>query len=166
VDYLLKPVEADRLTRTLRTLRGRHGRADVTRLLETVAPAPPLRRLVGRHLRTWHVLPVDEIEAFVVDDGLVFAVTARGRFLVDRTLRGLQATLSPERFVRVHKRAIVNLDTLIAIDPIVRGGGNARLTSGQVIPISRRCAATLRARLQAAAVDPVRRRARRDTQVP
>ena len=36
----------------------------------------PLERLVGKHLHTLHVLPVETIEAFVADQELVFAVTA------------------------------------------------------------------------------------------
>ena len=147
VDYVLKPVEIETLTRTLHRLRARHSRDTLASLVAHLQKRQPLERLVGKQRHTLHVLPVETIEAFLADQELVFAVTARGRFLVNRTLRDLEEQLDPARFVRVHKQAIVNLGKLLQLEPIVKGGAAARLESGETISVSRRYAQPLRDRL-------------------
>ena len=59
---------------------------------------------------------------------------------MNRTLRDLEETLDPARFVRVHKQAIVNLEKLLELEPIVKGGAAVRLASGEVVSVSRRYA--------------------------
>ena len=61
---------------------------------------------MGKRLQKLHVLPVESIEAFVAEGELVFASTGDERFLLEKTLRDLEARLDPERFARVHKQAI------------------------------------------------------------
>jgi two-component system LytT family response regulator len=105
---------------------------------------PHLQRLAGKRLQRLHVLGVESIEAFVADEELVFAVNAEGRFLLNSTLRDLEARLNPEQFVRIHKSAIVNLAKVTEIDPDSRSSGSVRLESGQALELSRRYAAKLR----------------------
>jgi two-component system LytT family response regulator len=147
VDYLLKPVEEERLARAVAKLRDQAARDGIDRLQATLQKSQTLQRIVGKRLQKLHVLAVDTIDAFVAEDELVFAVNASGRFLVDRTLRDLESRLDPERFARVHKRAIVNLAKIKEIEPIVKAGASARLESGQTIEISRRYAHELRQKL-------------------
>lgn len=147
VDYLVKPVTDERLRRAVANLHDRTAQASVARLVATLQKGSALRRIAGRHLHTWHVLPVEAIEAFVADQELVFAITETGRFLVNTTLRQLEERLDTERFARVHKRAIVNLEKLAVVEPIPRGGATARLRGGQAIEISRRYAPALRQKL-------------------
>jgi two-component system LytT family response regulator len=147
VDYLLKPVEEERLARAVAKLRDQAARDGIDRLLATLQKSQTLQRIVGKRLQKLHVLALDAIDSFVAEDELVFAVNASGRFLVDRTLRDLEARLDPERFARVHKRAIVNLAKIKEIEPIVKAGASARLESGQTIEISRRYAHELRQKL-------------------
>ena len=140
VDYLMKPVEEDRLCHALNRLRGREVRPPSGALFAD----QPLQRLVGKHLNRLHVLPTDTIEAFVTSDELVFAVTANGRFLIERTLRDLELLLPRDKFARVHKQTIVNLEKLAVLEPIAKGGATARLRCGEIIEISRRYAHDLR----------------------
>jgi two-component system LytT family response regulator len=144
VDYLVKPVSEKRLVRAVGRIRER----TALRLREAPIQAPSttrrLHRIVGKHRQTFHVLSLDSIEAFVAEQTLVFAVTDRGRFLVDATLRDLETRLDAERFARVHKQTIVNLAHLHELAPLLRGGATARLRSGSVIEISRRYAQALR----------------------
>ena len=139
VDYLLKPVEADRLASAIVKLREKQTSLD--RLMQA---RPPLKRLVGKRLQRMHVLPVDAIECFVSEDELVFAANPEGRFLLNTTLRDLEARLDAEQFARVHKSAIVNLAKVVEIDPDSRSSGSVRLESGQCLELSRRYAARLR----------------------
>jgi two-component system LytT family response regulator len=145
VDYLVKPVTAERVKDTVARLLGREGGDTVARL-GMLDQRTPLQRIVGKHLQQWHVLPIETVEAFVAEHELVFALTIHGRFLVNRTLRELEDRLDPDRFVRVHKQAIVQVTGLVVSqDP--EGRATAVLPSGLPVAISRRHLATLRQRL-------------------
>jgi two-component system LytT family response regulator len=139
VDYLLKPIEADRLASAVARLRERQPNLDS--LLQS---RPPLKRLVGKRLQRMHVLPVEAIDYFLAEDELVFAINPDGRHLLNTTLRDLESRLDPEHFARVHKSAIVNLAKVTEIDPDSRSSGSVRLSSGQSLELSRRYAARLR----------------------
>jgi two-component system LytT family response regulator len=147
VDYLLKPVTRDRLDRALARLQDRDAHRRLSHLVTHLQRTRGLQRIVGKQRQERHVLPIESVEAFVVEDELLFAITARGRYLVDKTLRELEAALDADQFVRVHRRAIVNLSTVSVVHPIVRGGATARLRSGHAIEISRRYAQPLRHKL-------------------
>jgi two-component system LytT family response regulator len=139
VDYLLKPVEPERLARAVVKLRERR-----TNLDGLIQSRPPSKRLIGKRLQRMHVLSVESIEYFICENELVFAAGADGRFLLNTTLRNLETRLDPEQFTRVHKSAIVNLAKVVEIDPDSRSSGSVRLQSGQCIELSRRQAAGLR----------------------
>lgn len=137
VDYLLKPVTADRLADAVARLHARTSQANITRLAATIEQSAPLERIVGKRRQEWHVLPIQTVEAFVAEQELVFAVTGQGRFLINRTLRDLEARLDNTRFLRVHKQALVNVQGLV----ISRNGADctmARTPSGITVTISRR----------------------------
>jgi two-component system LytT family response regulator len=147
VDYLVKPVEEDRLARAIDRLRERASRDGIVRLIAALKKPHPLQRVVVKRFQKLHVLPVSAIEAFVAEGELVFALTSEGKFCIDKTLRDLEGRLDPEQFARVHKGAIINLQMLVVLEPILKGGATARLQSGQIIEISRRYAQPLRQRL-------------------
>ncbi len=147
VDYLMKPIDEERLSRAIAKLHDRSSREAIERLATSVQKGIPIRRIVGKKLQRLHVLPVDSIETFLVEDELVFAITAAGKFLINRTLRDLEAGLDAERFARVHKGAIVNLEKLATLEPAASGGATARLQSGELVEISRRYAHVLREKL-------------------
>jgi two-component system LytT family response regulator len=147
VDFLVKPVMPDRLARALARLRDRDAQQRVTDLVAHLRQSRPLERIVGKQRHEFHVIPVEAVEAFVVEQDLVFAITSSGRFLVEKTLRELEAALDAHRFARVHRSAIVNLTMLTVLQPIVRGGATARLRGGHTIEISRRYTQPLRDKL-------------------
>jgi two-component system LytT family response regulator len=147
VDYLMKPVEEERLARAVNSLGDRSSRGGIEKLLAVLHRGQPLQRIVGKRLHKLHVLPVESIQAFLAEQELVFAVTPQGRFLVNSTLRDLEARLDPDCFARAHKQTIVNLAKIAELEPILKGGAVARLENGEPIEISRRYAVGLRAKL-------------------
>lgn len=62
------------------------------------------------------------------------------------TLNGLEARLDTTRFVRVHRSYLVNLDQIIAIEPVDSGDARLHLRDQSRLPCSRRYRETLRAR--------------------
>jgi two-component system, LytTR family, response regulator len=147
VDYLMKPVEKERLSEAVARLEDRSSPSGIEKLLAALHSGPPLQRIVGKRLQKLHVLPVETIVAFTAKEQLVFAVTAEGRFLVSATLRDLEARLNRDCFARVHKQTIINLTKIAELEPMVKGGAVARLANGETIEISRRYARGFRERL-------------------
>jgi two-component system, LytTR family, response regulator len=133
VDYVLKPVTADRLAKAL--ARARAAARQPTRLtLET------RKGLV--------LLDAAELIAARLDGTLVTLVTTRGELPTALTLKALAARLPAGRFVRVDRRHLVNLDEIVRLEPQLHGGGVAVTRSGLALPVSRQAARSLRRRLR------------------
>jgi two-component system, LytTR family, response regulator len=156
LDYLLKPVERARLARTLDRVRSQlapEASSDVERRLarlealvvSRLRPAPVRVHAERRGLVV--PLDVDEVDAFVAEDRLVFAVLERERLLVNETLSELEARLAERRFARVHRGALVNLDRVATIEAHAYGGLKLKMRGGLDVEVSRRQAATVRAAL-------------------
>lgn len=135
-DYLLKPVNTERLDRTLTRLRQRltqvgqvvqigQGRLEsddantaeqlARQLTAMAAHMSPPRGPALRHLRigqgnTVRMVPLDEVLYFQAADKYVVVMTAAGEGLIRESLRELQPRLDPARFQQVHRSTIVNLD--------------------------------------------------------
>jgi len=62
------------------------------------------------------------------------------------TLGGIAARLDPQRFVRIHRSYIVNLDHVASIEPLDTGDARLQLRDGGVLPVSRSYRAQLRER--------------------
>jgi DNA-binding LytR/AlgR family response regulator len=141
VDYLLKPIESARLAEALERLRRRLGASPPT----TDAPASTghLAALSGERIVS---LAFDEVACLAVEDGLVFAHTARGRHRVRATLNELEQRLETPPFVRVSRSAILNLAWIAHLEPEDSGTYRARLRAPLelALAVSRRRARELR----------------------
>jgi DNA-binding LytR/AlgR family response regulator len=60
-------------------------------------------------------------------------------------MTAIEAQLQPEKFLRVHRRYIVNLEHLLEIEPLDTGDARLLMSNGSRIPCSRRYRASLRA---------------------
>ena len=56
-------------------------------------------------------------------------------YLTDFTLQELEKRLPTERFERVHRRALLNLDHVLRLGPVETGGYFARLSRGQTLDV-------------------------------
>jgi two-component system LytT family response regulator len=158
VDYLLKPVAEERLRQALakaeKVLKSSSAAVEGTakqyqRMAAAFAAMRPgyLQRVVGRRAQRICILPVSDIQAFLAEDELVFAVPAQGRVLLNRTLKELESRLDPDQFVRAHRQSIVSIAHVSEIELLANGGALARLRSGLGVSISRRHAASLKEKL-------------------
>ena len=139
LDYLLKPVEPDRLARTLDRLRER-------RPPKATAPRPPPAQLLIPDRGRTHVVPRGEILWLEAADNYVVVHTADRAPLLRRTLAGLLADLG-EGFVRTHRRAAVALAQVSSVRGLDSGDGEVLLHNGATLPCSRAHRAALLARL-------------------
>ena len=151
-DYVLKPYRAERLREALARARARRvagGPAvDPLAISKSARPAGSFaERIVVRDGAKVHVIPVDRVDCLEAQDDYV-AVRSQGRkFLKLQTLASLTETLDPQRFLRVHRSYVVNLDRLRSIELYAKNSHVALLADGSRIPISREGHAKLKALL-------------------
>ncbi len=145
LDYLLKPFSDERFEATMARVRARMDERSVQefgrRILRMVSAAPaadlPLDRLVvksGGSTRFVRVADIDWIEAA----GVYANLHIGGKELLHRaTLNELAGRLDPVRFVRVHRSAIVNIESILRLEPISHGEFEVILKDGSRSKISR-----------------------------
>ncbi|CAH0147709.1 Transcriptional regulatory protein YpdB [Massilia sp. Bi118] len=144
LDYLLKPIEPARLAHALRKFEAR---------LQLPAPAPAPQPAQAQAAdgkvfikdgeRCWFVA-LEQIMLFESEGNYTRVYFDANRPMLLRSLNQLEARLDPERFLRVSRRQIVNLDFVTGIAP---GPGNGMVLTlkGEVkVPMSRRRAAEFR----------------------
>ena len=142
IDYLLKPIEADRLDRALDKIERFAGQAqpDVRALARAVAAqlAHPRRieRIASRVGERTTVLDVARVSHFSSKDKLTFAVVNGHEHVIDHTLTELEAQLDARRFARIHRATIVNIGFVQELFPAVDGGILVRLKDDRKTELS------------------------------
>jgi len=139
IDYLLKPIEPERLDRALDKLerltrsgtdlgqRGPDLRALARQLAAELAPARRLERIASRVGERTTVLETSRISHFLAKDRLTFAIVNGREHVIDYTLAQLEERLDARRFVRIHRGTIVNAAFVQELFPGVDGGVLMRL---------------------------------------
>jgi two-component system LytT family response regulator len=145
LDYLLKPFSDERFEVTMGRVSIRMDERNVRefgrRILRMVSAAPakdrPLDRLVvksGGSTRFVRVVDIDWIEAA----GVYANLHIGGKEVLYRAaLNELAERLDPVRFVRVHRSAIVNIESILHLEPISHGEFEVILKDGSRSRISR-----------------------------
>lgn len=142
VDYLLKPVEPERLVRALERARERLARGSARpgaiELAESARPpGTPAARVLIREEGQIHIVPVGKIDYVEAkDDYLAFHVEKR-QYRKQQTLAELERQLDARRFVRIHRSFLLNLDRLAGLDLYAKDSWVARLADGTRLPVSR-----------------------------
>lgn len=139
VDYVLKPIEAGRLMKALERAAERLGPRQV-------AGAPA--RLPVTTTKGVRLVDPAEITHALFDGQLVTIHLASGEtILADTSLQELARKLPEDRFVRVHRRALLNLLQVERLEPVATGGYLAWTRSGERIEVARQAARRLRRHL-------------------
>jgi two-component system, LytTR family, response regulator len=139
VDYILKPVNRARLARAVDRARRavpEDGDSAIERAVRN-AGGPPERILAKRGAR-FHVIPRHEILYFSAEDGLVRLHTADQQFLAEPTLAELEQRFEAAGFLRISRTAIVRLDAVAEVLPMVGGSGEVAMKNGARLEVSRR----------------------------
>lgn len=144
VDYLLKPVEPDRLKKALDKARQRETRETFSAAVKKHQAIP---RLPVQTRQGLVLLDPDSITHAVLEGELVTVHTKDAAFLTDYSLNDLEQRLPAGRFERVHRRALLNLEAVARLEPLETGGYLARTTNGHSVEVSRQAARDLRKRL-------------------
>lgn len=144
VDYVVKPIRAERLAAALeRAARFRNG--------PPVANAmPPARRshLSARMRGALRLIPVQDIRYLQAEEKYVVVHHANGEDLIEDSLKSLEAEFG-ERFIRVHRNCLVASDQIKELAREADGREIVRLRNDPAsLEVSRRCLPGLRQRLK------------------
>ncbi|HXT69227.1 MAG TPA: LytTR family DNA-binding domain-containing protein [Vicinamibacterales bacterium] len=140
VDYLLKPVSAERLAMALSRVRERvRPAAPSTSALRASArkPGEYLERVVIRDGAHVHVVPVDKIDYVEAQDDYVAFRTGGKLLLKEQTMGDVESSLDPKRFVRIHRSYLLNVDRLARVELYAKDSRIAILVDGAKLPVSR-----------------------------
>jgi len=133
IDYLLKPIEPERLERALDKLERLSSQPapDIRRLARELAaqlaPSRRLDRIASRVGERTTLLEVARITHFFSKDKLTFAVSNGREHVIDYSLSDLEERLDARRFVRIHRATVVNTAFVQELDAWVDGGVIVRL---------------------------------------
>jgi len=142
VDYLLKPISAERLSEALTRVRERLGRGERATPPDMMAAAAQPReghahRVLVRDGPRVHVIPVDKVDYVQAQDDYVCFRSEGKDYLKEQTLAETEASLDPAVFVRIHRSYLLNLSRLARMDQDERENRVAVLTDGKRLPVSR-----------------------------
>jgi two-component system LytT family response regulator len=152
VDYLLKPVEPERLVAALDKVRRRTRPSELAGLhsllekLERQVDRPGPTRISARRAGTTRLFEAHEITRIHASQKYALFVREGFEFVLDESLSTLEAQLAGEGFFRVHRAELVNLSHVRALHS-EDGAVSVELSDGQVAPVSRRNVAALKQRL-------------------
>lgn len=115
IDYLLKPIETERLEKTvekLRKLKSNSGNSSVNnsllQLIEQFKPKKDIHSISVKSGEKILFIPLTEISFFEAEDKYVFLNTTDGKqYLTNYTIASLEEKL-PENFTRVSRSSIIN----------------------------------------------------------
>jgi two-component system LytT family response regulator len=148
VDYLLKPFDRARLRESVDRAIRLAGSDDLhRRLAELVADVVrrrPLRRLVVRSSGRIYFVGVHEIDWLEAAGHYVTLHVGRDTHLIRDTMSRLEARLDPDRFARIGRGTIVNIDAIREIRPAFHGDLDVVVKTGVRLRASRSYAARLR----------------------
>ncbi len=139
VDYLLKPFGQARFDSALERARARVGQktAAPTELHATARAGNPIERILIKDGPRVHVIPVDKLDYVEAEDDYVRLTSGGRKHLKQQTISSLETCLDPNRFVRIHRSCIVNIERVSRIEPYGKDSRLAVLTDGTKLPVSR-----------------------------
>jgi two-component system LytT family response regulator len=116
VDYLLKPIDRDRLSATLDRIAARREdpapgdlRSALERLAGSLRGESHLGHLASRIGERVRLIPVGEVTHVFARERATYAATATAEHMLDATIVELEKKLDPAKFVRIHRATLLNL---------------------------------------------------------
>lgn len=145
LDYLLKPFDRDRFRRTLdrarETIRSRATGDFDRRLGELLSQVGDGKRYLSRMVvkgdESSVLVQVKDVDYFESAGNYIKILVGKDRYLLRETMNGLESSLDPGQFVRIHRSFIVNLDRVRGFEPYFHGDYVVRLHDGRSLTLSR-----------------------------
>lgn len=126
---------------------GSGGRNDSAPARQPDAMSERLNRMFVRSGVRVHPVSLDEVQWFEAHGDYVAVHTRQGHVLANVSMQELETMLDRDRFLRIHRSIIVNLDRVVSLEKHRSGRFRVRLSGGQVLVASRLRSRELRRRI-------------------
>lgn len=150
LDYILKPVETERLLASIERCRKRFAAPleiprDLGPLLELLQKklikektSPFLQWIRAQHGDGIRLIPVEDVLFFKAEDKYTVVKTAKGESLIRKTIRELEEELDPDKFWKIHRGTLVNVAFISHVSRSITGSCVLRLQGHEeVLLVSR-----------------------------
>ena len=136
LDYLLKPIEPNRLEETVNKLIEKKRKKTISELdKNTLTEGDQVFVKDGE--KCWFV-KLENVRLFESEGNYVRIYFGENKPLILRTLNYLDERLDDKTFLRANRKHIVNLKWIASIEPWLNGGLLVKLKDGQKVEVSRR----------------------------
>jgi two-component system LytT family response regulator/two-component system response regulator LytT len=143
MDYILKPVERQRLSETIERARRavqEHRSPEPAAVSPKTTPATPRTKLMVRANSRYLIVDANDVIYATIDNGLITLVTTQFEGHSNyRTIEDLQASLDREMFWRVHRSYLVNINRIKEVVPWFKSSYQLRMDDKKQteVPVSR-----------------------------
>jgi two-component system, LytTR family, response regulator len=145
LDYLLKPFDQERFRKALQRARGLLGRSQTEEVSEQLRALLEdarggrkyLDRVVIKSTSRVFFLRVDEIDWVEAAGNYLKLHAGAEAHLLRETMNNLEARLDPEKFLRIHRSTIVNIERIQELQPWFHGDYIVLLRDGTRLTLSR-----------------------------
>jgi len=147
IDYLLKPVREERLTKAIEkaAIINRANLAALQKLRQGKANRSYLSVVSQGKIQ---LIPVEEIRYFKADQKYVTVYWENGETLIDESLKGLEDEFV-ETFIRIHRNALVSIAHIVSLEKNRDGGYYIIMKDNQEkLSVSRRLAVEAKQRMK------------------
>ncbi|HEX8287881.1 MAG TPA: LytTR family DNA-binding domain-containing protein [Pyrinomonadaceae bacterium] len=145
LDYLLKPFNRERLLRAVSRAREHIERRNFGNLDERLASLIAdlkqekkyLERLVVKSVGRVFFIKTDEIDWIEAAGNYLKLHVGRESHLIRETMNAVEAKLNPDKFLRIHRSTVVNIDRIKELHPMFSGDYSVILRNGTELTLSR-----------------------------
>jgi len=138
LDYLLKPLSQERFQQVMERVKRAvgHDRQPVTGLATSLR-AKPLQRIVVRgEDGAIQAVPVSRLDYIEAADDAILIATSGTKLRKQQPLSEIATQLDPDRFVRIHRAYVVNIERIEKIELYAKDSRVAILRDGTRLPVS------------------------------
>lgn len=144
IDYLLKPFDRERFQKSLvRASEGiklkKSNFSNVQSLLNDLKKEKKYtERLLVNTASRYFFIPVNELFYISSAEKYIELHTGKGKYLLRETMNNIESSLDPEKFARIHRSYIVNIEQISEMQPWSHGDYIVKLKNGEKLQMSRR----------------------------
>src|SRR5690606_5228997 len=145
LDYLLKPFTRERLASAVERAKAQvkhRQRGELDERLESLlsdlrTERKYLDRLVVKTVGRVYFLKTDEIDWIEAAGNYLKLHIGRDAHMIRETMNSIEAKLDPDKFLRIHRSTIVNIDRIKELHPMFSGDYSVILKNGAELSLSR-----------------------------
>lgn len=145
IDYVLKPVDPDRFSKTLDRVRrriasGESTGARLTEVLEKLLPPTQnhLTRIAVHDNERIKFVKIDDVDRICSQGNYIEVYSKGSKFLLRETMSGIERKLDPKEFLRIRRSTIVRVENIKELQTLFNGEFAVVLKDGTELTTSRR----------------------------